>query len=436
MNIFTRAYHRIRYGKVPAKIVEQAMAQVAFTGLYPDPPDVRDRLWESPANLRPVPNPSLVHFSCGIKNQATSSSCVGHALTNTSENVETHATGQKVQRAPFYPYYYARLQFGTPVQDAGTTLRAGLKTGYHEGLTPMWAWPTVMPQVNVRPSTQADEQAQPWKIVDYARIKSLVSEDYLETIRKIDEALQTGHSVFVGMKLDRSFFYLKGPMPHAYVGVTHNTNADYVGNHAVVIVAILDGNYVIENSWSEQWGDLGRVAIPKMAVVPDAFDVWVVRDFAGFRPAEVRAKRNVITALYVGLFGRAPDAVGLQYWVGQLATQTMAQIADVMYGTEPARTYYPIGMSNSDIVRSIYNNVLGRAPDAGGLAYWTDRLSTSSPGLVLSELLQAVMNYPMTATDPQGQYSANRLARLIQAGRVYAEKGGTIQGSVEALVGV
>ena len=85
--------------------------------------------------------------------------------------------------------------------------------------------------------------------------------------------------------------------------------------------------------------------------------------------------RTDVSQLYVALFGRAPDGEGLGYWVSQLdAGKSIVDIANAMYGTAPARTYYPSYLTNQEIVGNFYTNVLGRTADAEGLA---DRASAA-----------------------------------------------------------
>ncbi|KRB85143.1 hypothetical protein ASE07_21510 [Noviherbaspirillum sp. Root189] len=86
--------------------------------------------------------------------------------------------------------------------------------------------------------------------------------------------------------------------------------------------------------------------------------------------------RTDVANLYVSLFGRAPERDGLGYWVNQMdAGKTIAEVAQEMYNTEPARATYPTYLTNEEIVGKFYSNVLGRTADAEGLAFWTAKLN-------------------------------------------------------------
>ncbi|RZI43630.1 DUF4214 domain-containing protein [Herbaspirillum sp. HC18] len=111
--------------------------------------------------------------------------------------------------------------------------------------------------------------------------------------------------------------------------------------------------------------------------------------------------RTDVANLYVALFGRAPERDGLGYWVQQLdAGKTVAQIAQDMYNTEPARANYPTFLTNSEIIGRFYTNVLGRTADADGLAYWTAKLNAGqTKGSVINEMITAVTSFNGTGTD-------------------------------------
>jgi hypothetical protein len=89
-----------------------------------------------------------------------------------------------------------------------------------------------------------------------------------------------------------------------------------------------------------------------------------------------------ITSLYIGYFGRAPDPVGLNYWVGRLNDGfSLAEIAESFSVQPEAQARYPY-LANQNIaspqafIAQIYLNLFNRTPDAEGLAYWTAQLNS------------------------------------------------------------
>ena len=91
-----------------------------------------------------------------------------------------------------------------------------------------------------------------------------------------------------------------------------------------------------------------------------------------FDPADPAA---AITRMYQAGLGRVPEQGGLNFWIAGL--QHGAPLADLAVGffSSPEFTArFGTGLSNNDFVTRIYQNVLGRDPEAGGLAFWRDNL--------------------------------------------------------------
>jgi hypothetical protein len=84
--------------------------------------------------------------------------------------------------------------------------------------------------------------------------------------------------------------------------------------------------------------------------------------------------------LYQAAFGRTADPGGLGFHIGniELAGLSLAQVAQNFINSPEFQQKYG-ALSNTDFVTQLYANVLHRAPDAGGLAYWTNLLATGTP---------------------------------------------------------
>jgi hypothetical protein len=81
-----------------------------------------------------------------------------------------------------------------------------------------------------------------------------------------------------------------------------------------------------------------------------------------------------VIRLYSAYFLRAPDKSGLPFWLGRRrAGWTLSKISDNFAASSEFKNRYGT-LSNSDYVKLVYTNVLGRDPDPGGLSYWTGQL--------------------------------------------------------------
>jgi hypothetical protein len=112
---------------------------------------------------------------------------------------------------------------------------------------------------------------------------------------------------------------------------------------------------------------------------------------------------KLLEELYVAFFNRVPDADGLSYWISQRQQGvSVDQIAQSFYGAAVQfadLTGYSSTMSNSDFVKVIYKNVLGRsgitAPPDADVQYWAGELSASraTKGSLVSGMLGSAHSF-------------------------------------------
>lgn len=104
--------------------------------------------------------------------------------------------------------------------------------------------------------------------------------------------------------------------------------------------------------------------------------------------------------LYRAAFDRAPDAPGLQFWTHALGQgANLDTLADDFVKSGEYQARYGTGLSNHDLVQEFYENVLHRAPDAGGLDYWTGVLDNhaATGAQVLAAISESRENIDGTA---------------------------------------
>lgn len=97
-----------------------------------------------------------------------------------------------------------------------------------------------------------------------------------------------------------------------------------------------------------------------------------------------------VARLYWAYFGRTPDYTGLLYWAGRRrAGTTLARISQSFASSQEFKTKYG-ALSNRSFVLRIYTDMLGRAADPTGLAYWTKRLDNgTSRGEVMTNFSES-----------------------------------------------
>ena len=95
-----------------------------------------------------------------------------------------------------------------------------------------------------------------------------------------------------------------------------------------------------------------------------------------FGSAEFATVVSPVVRLYFAYFGRIPDYGGLQFWINYYkAGHSLDEISNSFASSpEFQNTYGPV--TNSQYVALVYQNVLGRMADPGGLDFWTSQLDT------------------------------------------------------------
>jgi hypothetical protein len=113
--------------------------------------------------------------------------------------------------------------------------------------------------------------------------------------------------------------------------------------------------------------------------------------------------------LYQAAFNRTPDAGGLGFWIdGMDHGLSLLEVAKSFVGADEFRQLYGPNPTSADIVGRYYQNVLHRAPDAGGFAFWVD--SMDHKGATAAEVL---------ANFSQSQENVAALVGVMQNGVAY-----------------
>ncbi|WMW82068.1 peptidylprolyl isomerase [Undibacterium cyanobacteriorum] len=159
-----------------------------------------------------------------------------------------------------------------------------------------------------------------------------------------------------------------------------------------IVIAASRNSYAIKRTPSgyvaHNKNATGALVTPTVSQPLLQFNDFLVNTQIGENSKTIPANTlNSIIELYIAFFNRVPDANGLSYWIDQTkAGMSSDAMANNFYAAAlifSDVTGYSSGMSNSDFVKVIYKNVLGRNEvDAEGLAYWTAALEkpAGTPG--------------------------------------------------------
>ena len=114
------------------------------------------------------------------------------------------------------------------------------------------------------------------------------------------------------------------------------------------------------------------------------------------------ATLTTFAEMYVAYFDRAPDAIGFHFWASALARGTpLDEIAALFFEQPETRAAYPDAADAAALVDAAYANLLERAPDAEGRAWWIDRLDAGdvAPGAFMLALIEGARAHDRAADD-------------------------------------
>jgi hypothetical protein len=82
--------------------------------------------------------------------------------------------------------------------------------------------------------------------------------------------------------------------------------------------------------------------------------------------------------MYYTVLGRAPEFGGEKYWVGIMEIQNygIQALAPSFYGSAEFQSRYGTNTTDTQFIDLLYRNILGRAGEAEGSAYWTGLLQS------------------------------------------------------------
>jgi hypothetical protein len=93
------------------------------------------------------------------------------------------------------------------------------------------------------------------------------------------------------------------------------------------------------------------------------------------------AEDLLVYELYQAAYDRVPDNAGYRFWAGQGDANHLSalQLADAFLAAPEFTQKYGANPTNTQYVTELYTNVLGRAPDPAGLAFWIGQANAGDP---------------------------------------------------------
>ena len=84
---------------------------------------------------------------------------------------------------------------------------------------------------------------------------------------------------------------------------------------------------------------------------------------------------RVVGSLYQGVLGRAPEPSGMLFWTSGLIDHSISYEQLVGFFASSDEGFANLGGTNADFINGLYNLFLDRDADAGGIDYWSGQIA-------------------------------------------------------------
>jgi hypothetical protein len=261
--------------------------------LRPDPPDLRDRIYnpilralKPEFNARPFESTA---WASRVKDQERTSACTGFALAAMVESLalDHSAEGQKhgdqhAAVSPFMLYHFARRYDelrGSDPED-GSTARGAMKAWHKHGVCRLDLWPKMeMPLLasaerETRRKNAASERTEPaenWVSDGFRRpLGAYYRVDHL-SIADLHAALSETGVVYVTAQIHQGWESPKDGR------IVNRLGAAILGGHAFLLVGYDKSGFWIQNSWGRDWGREGFAHLDYADWMENGMDAWVAQ---------------------------------------------------------------------------------------------------------------------------------------------------------------
>lgn len=113
--------------------------------------------------------------------------------------------------------------------------------------------------------------------------------------------------------------------------------------------------------------------------------------------------QQLISALYIAVYNRAPETEGFNHWVGQLAKGMAFADVAAQFVTHPVFNATYGNKDNLQKVNAFYQNILGAPGDETGVNYWTAELNSGrAVNDVLASFLTASIEIDLNTSGSLG----------------------------------
>lgn len=218
-------------------------------------PDMRDFYYSSPMTL--TASPPLVDLRPGcpaVYDQDSLGSCTAQAIAGLVEYLKKKQAKEVFTPSRLFIYYNERLIEGTVREDAGATIRSGLKVVSQLGSPHESLWWYNIDKFAVKPSRKVYVDGLNHQVLHYTRVSNT-------NLYDMRACLASGFPIVGGFAVYSSFE--SSAVANTGIVPMPTKSESLLGGHAILIVGYDDvkQRFIVRNSWGN-WGDKGYCYMP------------------------------------------------------------------------------------------------------------------------------------------------------------------------------
>jgi C1A family cysteine protease len=227
-------------------------------------------MYAAPAEqLRELPPSVDLSTQCPpVYDQGELGSCTANAIAAALQFEEPFTPSR------LFIYYNERVMEGTVDEDAGATLRDGIKSVATQGAPHETLWPYVIARFRRKPAPVAYAEGRKHKALLYRRVPRV--------LEQMQGCLASGFPFTFGFSVYESFE--SATVAKTGVAPMPSPGDAQLGGHAVLAVGYdtQDRRFLVRNSWGPKWGRAGYFTLPFDYLLDDSLsdDFWTVKAVA------------------------------------------------------------------------------------------------------------------------------------------------------------
>jgi hypothetical protein len=339
----------------------------------------------------------LRYIDTPILNQAPLNTCSENTLQTTLDIMMRLAGHEIAPISRMQSYYDARVEagmLGPQYGDIGTVSQTMLDVAKTKGLAPESLWDYSPAKLYDVPTQAVYDVAAQHKLTGYTTIATNQNPGSLYHV--FSQALAEGKPILLSFNTRGYLYNEQGPLET----IDSGGGGPQMGGHMLAIVgkSAALGAYIVQNSGGTGWGDngYGLISYGQLVAYPDDFKAAYVLDgFDGLDFKWTDARVNVAQH-YAAVLGRAAELPGLDWWAST-GLSDVALTGGLLGSAEGVARYG--ALNDAQFVEAMYDSVLNRHSDPGGLSFYTGLLAQ---GMSRADVMGGVIN----AVDTPGAEAA------------------------------